>query len=92
MATAISRRARWYDGVLHPEQALSRQEAIRFYTMNNARLLFQEERTGSLEPGKLADLIVLDRDLLTCPEDGIASTQVLRTYIAGKLLHEAPMN
>src|SRR6185503_17251765 len=90
MATAITRRARWYDGVLHAEQALSRQEAIRFYTINNSHLLFQEKRTGSLEPGKLADLIVLDRDLLTCPEKDIASAQVLRTYVGGKLRHEAP--
>jgi predicted amidohydrolase YtcJ len=89
MATAITRRARWYDGVLHSEQALSRQEAIRFYTVNNSHLLFQEKRTGSLEPGKLADLIVLDRDLLTCPEKDIASAQVLRTYVGGKLTHEA---
>jgi predicted amidohydrolase YtcJ len=90
MATAITRRARWYEGVLHPEQALSRQEAIRFYTINNSHLLFQEKRTGSLQPGKLADLIVLDRDLLTCPEKDIASAQVLRTYVGGKLVHEAP--
>ena len=90
MATAITRRARWYDGVLHAEQALSRQEAIRFYTINNSHLLFQEKRTGSLEAGKLADLIVLDRDLLTCPEKDIASAQVLRTYVGGKLRHEAP--
>jgi predicted amidohydrolase YtcJ len=89
MATAIMRRARWYDGVLHPEQALSRREAIRFYTINNARLLFQEQKTGSLEPGKLADLIVLDRDLLTCPENDTASTKVLRTYLAGKLVHQS---
>jgi predicted amidohydrolase YtcJ len=89
MATAITRRARWYDGALHPEQALSRQEAIRFYTINNARLLFQEQRTGSLEPGKLADLIVIDRDLLNCPENEIAATRVLRTYLGGALVQES---
>jgi predicted amidohydrolase YtcJ len=89
MATAITRRARWYEGVLHQEQALSREQAIRFYTINNARLLFQEQRTGSLEPGKFADLIVIDRDLLTCPETEITSTRVLRTYVAGKLIHES---
>ncbi len=84
MATAITRRARWYDGVLHPEESISREQAIRFYTINNARLLFQEQRTGSLEPGKLADFIVIDRDLLSCPEDQITSTRVMKTYVAGK--------
>jgi predicted amidohydrolase YtcJ len=59
MQTAITRRARWYDGVLHPEQSLTREQAIRFYTANNAYLLFQETKTGSLEPGKFADLAVL---------------------------------
>jgi predicted amidohydrolase YtcJ len=89
MATAVTRRARWFDQALHPEQALSRAQAIRLYTINNARLLFQEARTGSLEPGKFGDLIVLDRDLLTCPETDIAGTRVLRTYIAGKVAHQA---
>ncbi|MHC1762817.1 MAG: amidohydrolase [Verrucomicrobiia bacterium] len=87
MATAITRRARWYQGQLHPEQGLSREQAIRFYTINSARILFLDEVAGSIEAGKFADLIVLDRDLLTVPEDQIAGTQVLRTYLAGKLVH-----
>lgn len=86
MATAITRRAKWYDGVLHPEEALSRRQAIQLYTINNARLLGCDDRLGSLEPGKLADLVVLDTDLLTCPEEAIARTQVLRTYVDGKLV------
>ena len=84
MATAITRKARGYDGALHPEEALSREQAIRFYTINNAKILFLDDRAGSLEPAKLADLVVLDTDLLTCPVDAIATTQVLRTYLAGK--------
>jgi predicted amidohydrolase YtcJ len=86
MATAITRRAKWHDGQLHPEEALTREQALRFYTINNAKLLFKEDRTGSLEPGKLADLALLDTDLLTCPEDKIAATRVLRTYVGGKLV------
>jgi predicted amidohydrolase YtcJ len=86
MATAVTRRGRWYDGPLHPEEALSREQALRFYTINNSRILFLEDLIGSLEPGKFADLVVLDRDLLTCPEDQIASTKVLRTYFNGKLV------
>ncbi|WP_425614307.1 amidohydrolase [Anatilimnocola sp. NA78] len=88
MATTITRNARWYDGRFHPEESLSREQAIRFYTTNNAYLLFLEDEVGSLETGKQADLIVLDRDLLTCPETDIAGTKVLQTYLAGKLIYE----
>jgi predicted amidohydrolase YtcJ len=86
MWTTITRKARWFDGVLHPEEALTREQAIRFYTANNAWLLFKEGEIGSLEAGKLADFIVADRDLLTCPVDDIRDTQVLRTYLNGKLV------
>lgn len=88
MWTTLTRRARWFDGQLHPEEALTREEAIRFYTINNARLLFCEDQVGSLEPGKRADFIVLDRDLLTCPVDDIRETQVLETYLDGKRVFE----
>ena len=87
MATAITRRAKWYDRALHPEEALTREQAIRLYTINNARLLFKEDKLGSLEPGKLADFIVVDTDLLNCPERRIATTRVLRTYVDGKLVY-----
>ncbi len=84
MATAVTRQGRWYDGPLHPEEALSREQVLRFYTINSARILFLDSVAGSLEPGKFADLVVVDRNLLTCPEDQIAGTQVLRTYFEGK--------
>jgi predicted amidohydrolase YtcJ len=87
MATAITRRARWCEGRLHPEESLTREQALQFYTMNSAKILFLDEVTGSLEPGKLADLAVLDRDLLTRREEQIAGTQVLRTYLAGNLVY-----
>jgi predicted amidohydrolase YtcJ len=88
MWVTLSRRAKNYDGTLHLEEALSREQAIRFYTINNAHLLFREKQTGSLEPGKLADLIVLDRDLMTCPLDDVKATQVLQTYLGGKLVFQ----
>jgi predicted amidohydrolase YtcJ len=88
MQVAISRRAKGYPGSLHPEEALSRGDAIRFYTINNAYLLFLEDRIGSLEPGKQADFIVIDRDLLNCPEDQIKETRVLSTYLDGKRIFE----
>ncbi|HEY6168912.1 MAG TPA: amidohydrolase [Verrucomicrobiae bacterium] len=84
IATAVTRRAKWFDGQMHPEEALTREQAIRFYTINNARLLFLEAEVGSLEPGKRADFVVLDRDILTCPEDQIAGIKPVATYVEGK--------
>lgn len=88
IATAVTRRAEGLDAPLHPEEALTREQALRFYTINNARLLFCDDRVGSLEPGKLADFVVLDRDLLTCAENEIAGAQVLRTVVGGKTVFE----
>jgi predicted amidohydrolase YtcJ len=88
MWVTIARRAKGYEGSLHPEEALTREQAIRFYTINNARLLFLEDQVGSLEVGKLADFIILDRDILTCAEDEIREIQVLATYLGGKLVYE----
>lgn len=84
MWIALTRRAKGYDGQMHPEEALTREEAIRFYTANNAYIVFREKEVGSLEPGKLADFIVLDRDILKCPVDEIRAIQVRETYLGGK--------
>jgi predicted amidohydrolase YtcJ len=88
MWVTVTRKAKGYEGTLHPEEALTRKEAIRFYTANNAYLLFQEKETGSIETGKLADLVVLDTDILKCPVDEIRNTRVLQTYVTGKLVFE----
>ncbi|MCF8238208.1 MAG: amidohydrolase [Saprospiraceae bacterium] len=71
-----------------PEQALSRQEAIHTYTLANAYGAFQEDQLGTLSPGKWADFIILDRDLLTCPEEDIPTTVVRQTIIAGKVVYD----
>ena len=84
MWVTLTRKARWYEGSLHPEETLSREQAIRFYTINNAYILFRDDQIGSLEAGKLADFIILDRDILTCPVDSIKDTRVLKTYFDGK--------
>jgi predicted amidohydrolase YtcJ len=89
MWITITRQAKRYDGQMHSEEALSREQAMRFYTNNNAYILFLDSVAGSLEAGKLADMIVLDRDLLTCPVDEIKSAGVLRTYLGGRLVHNA---
>lgn len=89
MYVAVSRRSKSHPEPLHPEEALTREEAIRFYTINGARLMGRDNELGSLEPGRLADLVVLDTDLLTCPEERIPATRVLRTYVGGRLVHAA---
>lgn len=88
MWTTITRSAKWYDGRLHPEEALTREQAIQFYTRNNAYLLFWEKELGSLEPGKRADLVIVDRDLLTCPINDLKDTQVLQTWVDGKQVYK----
>ncbi|MFN9626401.1 MAG: amidohydrolase [Planctomycetota bacterium] len=90
ISVAVERLPRGMEQPLHPEQAITRQEAIRLYTLNNAFLTFEEDRKGSIEKGKLADFIVLDRNILDCPLDQIASTRVLETYVGGKLVYQAP--
>jgi predicted amidohydrolase YtcJ len=87
MWTTITRKAKGYEGQLHPEESLTREQAIRFYTINNAYLMFLDDQIGSLEKGKIADFVVLDTDILTCPADSIKEIQVLQTYLEGKLVH-----
>ena len=89
MQTAITRRAKNLHHPLHPEEALSREQALRFYTINNARLIFREREIGSLEPEKLADFAILDTDLFTCDENKIRDTKVLATYLGGRRIYGA---
>jgi hypothetical protein len=67
-----------------PGQRLSRLDALRSVTLWPAWLSFDETKLGSLEPGKLADLAIIDRDYLTCPEDEIRQISVLRTIVGGQ--------
>lgn len=74
----------------YPEQRMTREEALRSYTWNNAYAGFEEERKGSLAPGKLADVTVLSRDILTIPEPQILQTRVDYTIVGGKVVYRAP--
>ena len=73
----------WY-----PEQRITVEEAIRAYTISSAYASFDEGVKGSLTPGKLADLVVLSRDILREPTDRIAGTEVLLTVVDGKVVYE----
>ncbi|MES2594483.1 MAG: amidohydrolase [Verrucomicrobiota bacterium] len=88
MWTSITRQARKLDKPVHLENALTREEALRLYTTNNAYLLKNEQHTGSIEAGKLGDLILTDRDPLTCPIGDLVETKVLKTWLGGKLVFE----
>jgi len=88
MWTAVRRLPRWTDEPLHPEQCISREQAIRLYTINCAYLTFEEKEKGSLEKGKLADFIVLDRDILACPVDDIKDINVEQTWLGGSRVHQ----
>lgn len=85
--TALTRKTE-RAGVLVPEEKLSREQAIRLYTIHNAYILHEEKDKGSLEVGKLADFILVDRDLLSCPVDEVLKTKVLLTVVGGKVVHE----
>jgi predicted amidohydrolase YtcJ len=86
MWTMLTRQPRWTGRVITPDQKVSREEVIRFYTANSAYIIRSEESRGSLEPGKLADFIVLDRDVLQCPVDDLLKVKVLETWLGGKRL------
>jgi len=74
--------------VLTPEERLTRAEALRLYTINNAYLHHEEKEKGNLEVGKLGDVIVIDRDYLSCPVEDILRTQVLYTIVGGQVVYQ----
>jgi predicted amidohydrolase YtcJ len=74
--------------VIGERQKITRMEALRAMTRTAAYASFSEQGTGSLEPGKLADLAVLDRDYLTCPEEEIRNITVLLTMVGGQTVFE----
>ena len=87
IATAVTRKLE-SGAVLNPDERLSREQALRLYTINNAYLHNEEKEKGSLEVGKLGDAIIIDRDYLTCPEADIAGTRVVMTIIGGKVVYD----
>ena len=86
---AVTRQSRdgqppggWY-----PEERMTREEALKSYTIWAAYAAFEENLKGSIEAGKLADFIVIDRDYMTCGESEIKDIRVLQTVIGGKIVY-----
>ncbi|MBM3890176.1 MAG: amidohydrolase family protein, partial [Verrucomicrobia bacterium] len=74
--------------VFFGDQKMTRQEALKSYTLNGAYAAFEENIKGSLVAGKLADMTVFSKDLLTCPDDEIPTTEVLYTIVGGKVAYK----
>lgn len=92
METAVTRQPPRKNGdhpVFLPEQRMSIAECLRGYTVNAAAAAWRSETTGTLSPGKSADVIILDRDILTCDAYEIGDTEVLLTLFRGKPVHAA---
>ena len=72
-----------------PEQKLTMEEAIKYYTWGSAYAQFMEDRKGMIKEGYLADIVITDKDLLTIPETEIMKTRVIYTIVGGKVVYEA---
>ncbi len=83
---AVVRQEMQSGEVLAPEERISIEQALTLYTRNGAYAGFEENSKGSLEPGKLADFIVIDRDVLSVPANEIKDVKVLRTFVGGRLV------
>jgi predicted amidohydrolase YtcJ len=87
MQTAISRKTE-SGRVIGAHQRVSREEALRMFTIDAAWMSFDETRKGSIEVGKLADLAILNGDFISCPEAELKNLRALVTIVGGKIVHE----
>ena len=77
-------------GVMGADQRISRKEALQVETINNAYVTFEERAKGSIEPGKLADLVELPEDILSCPEKRIEQMRITMTMVGGRIVYRRP--
>jgi len=88
MWMAITRKTT--DGsVLGPNQTVTREQALRMWTLSGAWMSFDEKNKGSIEPGKLADLVVVSKDFLNCPVDEIKDIEALLTVVGGRTVYQS---
>jgi predicted amidohydrolase YtcJ len=90
VAHLVPSLAREFGNVTAPQQGVDRQAMLKSATLWGAYGSKKEDVLGSLEPGKLGDLLILDRDYLTIPEDDIKNVRVLMTMVGGKVAHLVP--
>jgi len=88
--SAVVRKDLQTGQVLAPEERITVQEVFTLYTRNGAYAGFEEDKKGSLTPRKLADFIVVDRDVLNVPADELKDVQVLETWVGGQRIYEGP--
>lgn len=88
--SAVTRQdaSNWPAGGWYPDQVMTREEALRSMTIWPAYAAFQEKEMGSISPGKYADFVVLDRDIMQVPPNEILQTRVMSTWIGGKVVYE----
>ncbi len=87
MYTVVTRKTE-RGTVIMPDEAITRQEALKMYTINNAYESFEEKIKGSIEPGKLADMAVLSADIYECPAEQIKDIVSDMTIVGGKVVYE----
>ena len=80
-------RVNFQGELVDPSQAITREEVLRLYTINNAFLMFKEDKVGSIERGKLADFVVLSDDILSVPDEQIKELYSLATYVGGRQVY-----
>jgi predicted amidohydrolase YtcJ len=75
-------------GVLDVKQTVSRETMLNAYTINAAKAMLMDKQTGSIQPGKLADFVLVDRDLLTVSPESVKETRVIWTMFEGKIVFQ----
>ncbi len=88
ISAAVSRRDAQTGELTVPEERVTILQALDMYTRNGAYLGFEEQDKGSLEACKLADFIVVDRDVLAVPPEALKDTKVLQTFVGGELVYD----
>jgi predicted amidohydrolase YtcJ len=86
MWTMVTRKTE-RGSVIGPSEAITRERALKIYTINNAYASFEESIKGSIEPGKLADMAILTDDILNCPVDKIKDIESVLTILSGKIIY-----